>query len=71
MQSFAEKKSNFRANRTEGQSLFQSALPSLPQTLQTELANFRVTKKKEKKAMRRAKAELNLHDCYIYITFRT
>ena len=63
MQGFTEKKSkglkkksDFHANRTQGQTLFPSALPSLPQTLQTKLANFHVTKKKEKKAMRRAKS---------------
>ena len=55
MQGFAEKKSkglkksDFCANRTQGQTLFPSALPSLPQTLQTKLANFHVTKKKRKK----------------------
>ena len=43
------KKSDFCANRTQGQSLFPSALPTLPQILQTELANFQVTKKKRKK----------------------
>ena len=59
MQGFAEKKSKSLkkkvtpvriacANRTQGQSLFPSALPSLPQTLQTEMANFHVSKKKRK-----------------------
>ena len=45
---FKKKGLAYYANRTEGLSLFHSALPSLPQTLQTEVANSHVIKKKRK-----------------------